>query len=223
MDKILIIEDDVNLAENLYKKLEENNYKAHILKDIENFKKEFYNFMPNLILLDINLGSYNGFELCMNLRKQTKIPILFITGRDSEKSEIEALNIGGDDYIKKPFSMDILLARIDRQLKSQSMENRKSIIYKELELEIDKQIIKNLNSKEVLELSSIEFQLLFYLINKAGEVVDRGELMDYLWENRNYVDPNALNVSLSRLRKSLAEISDENFIESIRGEGIRFC
>lgn len=223
MQRILIIEDDKSLAGNILEQLNLKGYNSKILKNFNCVKEEFYNFSPHLILLDINLGNYNGFEICISLRKITKIPILFITGRDSERSEIEALNIGGDDYIKKPFSIDVLIAKIRRQLEIQSMENRKIISYGKLELEVDKRILKNIETSEILELPTIEFQLLFYLMANSERIVDRGELMDYLWENRNYVDPNALNVNLSRLRKSLSEVSAEHIIESVRGEGLKLC
>lgn len=223
MYNILIIEDDINLANNISDKLEKSGFVPHLLDEYGNLEKQIYDISPNLILLDINLGNYNGIEICMKLRKITNIPILFLTGRDSIEDEIKGLSIGGNDYIKKPFSTDILIARIKRQLENQSMDNRKTLVYKNISLEVDKRIVINTKTDEELELPTVEFQILFYLMTHSETLVKREELMDYLWENRNYIDPNALNVNLSRLRKSLNGITAGDLIESIRGKGLKLC
>ena len=223
MQKILIVEDDYILADTIGDRLENLGYEVYILKEYSRWKEEWNSINPDLILLDINLGEINGLELCVGFRKLTKIPILFITGRDSDENEIQALNLGGDDYIRKPFSIDVLVARIQRHLKTRSLKYRKYISHKSLILEIDKRILKNTETLEEVELPTIEFQMLFYLIARQEEIVSRGELMDYLWESRYYVDQNALNVNLSRLRNRLEEVSMKDCIQSIRGEGLRLC
>ena len=199
METIMIIEDDLKLSNSIGVYLEQNGYKSYVLNDFSLIENDILSVNPNLILLDINLGKHSGYEICMGIRRVSKVPILFITGRDSIEDEVKALKIGGDDYIRKPFSREVLLARIKRQLETHSKENLKLIRYKNLVLEIDKRILRNIDNKKSIELPSIEFQLLFYLFTNSTQIVDRGELMDYLWENRNYVDPNALNVNLSRL------------------------
>mgnify|MGYP000865802464 FL=1 len=188
MQKILIVEDDYILADTIGDRLENLGYEVYILKEYSRWKEEWNSINPDLILLDINLGEINGLELCVGFRKLTKIPILFITGRDSDENEIQALNLGGDDYIRKPFSIDVLVARIQRHLKTRSFEYRKYISHKSLILEIDKRILKNTETLEEVELPTIEFQMLFYLITRQEEIVSRGELMDYFWESRYYVD-----------------------------------
>lgn len=223
MSRIFIIEDDKHLADRLTKVLGVNEYTAAYCLNIEEWEKELEAFHPDVLLLDINLQITNGYVICTTIRQKGHLPIIFITGRDTEEDEIRALNLGGDDYVKKPFSDAILLAHVERQLKSRSFEFRESMEYRELSLKLGKRLAVNSMTDEETELTGMEFQILFYLMGKAEVVVSRGELTDYMWNNRCYVDENALNVNLSRLRGKLAKIHADHMIQSIKGEGLCLC
>ncbi|BBF43777.1 two-component response regulator YvcP [Lachnospiraceae bacterium KM106-2] len=223
MKRIFIIEDDMHLAVKLRSVLEKNNYCAEFCKELNMWKAEFTLFQPDLLLLDINLQGTNGYVICTELRKRTRLPVIFITGRDNEEDEIRALNLGGDDYLRKPFSDALLLAYIGRQLKVHSFEYRDTVRYRNLQLDIAKRIALNNATGDSIELTGMEFQIIFYLVGKAETVVSRGEITDYIWENRCYVDENALNVNLSRLRSKLLKIKCSHLLHSIKGEGLSLC
>lgn len=220
MRKIYVIEDNLHLAEQVVTILLNQGYDARICKDLNNWEEEFDIFLPDLLLLDINLQVTNGYSICSSIRQKHKLPIIFITGRDSEEDEVRALNLGGDDYIRKPFSDAILLAHIDRLMKAHSFSYREQMSYRNLELNLGKRQVKNVDTNQDIELSGMEFQIIFYLMGKAETIVSREELMDYLWTNRLYVDENALNVNLSRLRSKLSHIDADHAIQSVKGEGL---
>lgn len=220
MNRVFIIEDDMHLAERLCNVLKKNNYSASFCKQLSDWNNELAAFQPDLLLLDINLQVTNGYVICAKLRQNERLPVIFITGRDSEEDEIRALNLGGDDYLRKPFSDAFLLAHVERQLKVHSILYRDSIGYRNLTLNLGKRLVINSEIDEEVELSGMEFQILFYLMGKAETVVSRGEITDYLWNNRCYVDENALNVNLSRLRSKLSQISADRMLKSIKGEGL---
>ena len=223
MKRIFIVEDDMHLAINLKTVLEKNNYCAEFCKELNMWSTEFSLFQPDLLLLDINLQVTTGYVICTELRKTSKLPIIFITGRDSEEDEIRALNLGGDEYLRKPFSDALLLAYVARQLKVHSFEYRDEMRYRNLQLDIAKRMVLNNATGDSTELTGMEFQIIFYLMGKAETVVTRGEITDYLWKNRCYVDENALNVNLSRLRSKLSKIECSHFLHSIKGEGLSLC
>lgn len=223
MKRIFIIEDDRHLAANLKTVLKKNSYCAEFCKEVSMWKTEFDLFQPDLLLLDINLQVTTGYRVCKELRQTTRLPVIFITGRDSEEDEIRALNLGGDDYLRKPFSDALLLAYIARQLMVHSFEYRDSMRYRNLQLDIAKRLAQNNDTGDSIELTGMEFQIIFYLMGKAETVVSRGEITDYLWKNRCYVDENALNVNLSRLRSKLSKIQCSQLLHSIKGEGLSLC
>lgn len=223
MKRIFIIEDDMHLATNLRTVLEKNGYSAEFCKELDAWEKEFNHFQPDLLLLDINLQVTNGYVICTELRKKTRLPVIFITGRDCEEDEIRALNLGGDDYLRKPFSDALLLAYVARQLKVHSVFYRDAMRYRNLQLDIAKRLVLNDDTGDSIELTGMEFQIIFYLMGKAETVVSRGEITDYLWKNRCYVDENALNVNLSRLRSKLTKIECNQLLHSIKGEGLSLC
>lgn len=223
MNKIFIIEDDEQLASNLMHALEQNHYQVQTCFVLKNWEQEYLQFNPNLVLLDINLQEIDGFLICTRIRQLSTIPIIFITGRDTEEDEIRALNLGGSDYLKKPFSNDLLLAYVAKQLQNDSPIFKDKVDFSILRLDLGKRQAINLHTNESIDLSGMEFQILFYLIGRPESTVSRNELTDYMWSNRCYIDENALNVNLSRLRGKLSQIALDNMLHSIKGEGLCLC
>lgn len=219
----MVIEDDLELAKSLTEFISKKGYDVCYLREFDNVIECIKKYEPNLILLDINLEEEDGFIACKKIREEYKTPIIFITGRDSDKDEIQAITIGGDDYIRKPFSKEVLLVRIERILISRSYEYMNEIRISNLCLNISKNTIANIENQQSVELSNNEFQILYYLMLHKNEIVQREVLIDYLWDSRLYIDENALNVNISRLRKRLESIGLYNVIRTVRGEGLILC
>ena len=221
MKRILIIEDEVSIKEELSILLDHAGYKAICVEDFSNVIDIFNSTNPDLVLLDINLPENNGFSICMKIRSTSKVPIIFITGRDTSIDELKAFSMGGDDYITKPYNTPILLARISSMLKrsgEQGFENE-VLTHKEVVLNIASCIVKH-NEKSV-ELSKKEMQILHCLIHNKGKYVSRISLIEYLWDYKIYTDDNALSVNITRLRERLKQIGVDDFIQTKRGMGYK--
>ncbi len=222
MYKVFIIEDDWKLANLIKDKLERYDYTAIILKDYSNVRKEFIDVDPHLVLLDINLPNYDGFFWCREIRSISKVPIIFISARFSDMDQVMAIENGGDDYIIKPFSFDLLLAKVKgviRRTYGEYAENNSKDIY-----EIDGvYLYKSQNviqwKDKRIELSKKEFGLLYILISNLNDIVARETLLEELWDDMNFVDDNTLSVNIARLRKRLEEIDIYNAIQTKRGQG----
>ena len=220
MSKILIIEDEELICKELAKLLENNNYEPIILKDFKNALNEILELSPDLILLDINIPFINGETLLQNIRKKTNIPIIMVTSINSETEEALSISYGADDYITKPYNPNILLLRIGAVLKRTKTNyntNGNELIYKELKFDFQKGIIKK-EEKEI-ELTKNEMIIFSYLLTHQNKIVTREELMTALWDNREYVNENALTVNISRLRSKLKEIGYVDAIITRKGLG----
>lgn len=173
---------------------------------------------PKLILLDINLEEISGFDVCREIRKWSDTPILFVTARERDVDELCAMECGGDDYIRKPYSLAILLAKVKRMLqRADSMTEE--IVVGEVHLHIVQAQI--CYREQVLELSKNELKILYFLFRSRGEAVAKDALIEYLWENKFFVDENILNVNLSRLRKRLGDIGLKTLIQTVPKYGYR--
>jgi len=224
MYKIMIIEDDKKLQELIRSHLEKYGYETCTVKDFSNIKKEFINHNPNLVLMDINLPYYDGFYWCREIRTVSKVPMIFISARDSDMDQVMAIENGGDDYITKPFSYDLLLVKIKgviRRVYGEYSENSPAEIFEVdgLYMHINKNIVEY-NGKKI-ELSSKEFLLLYTLLKNVNKIVSREELLEILWNDIDFVDDNTLSVNMTRLRKRLEDIGIINAIETKRGQGYR--
>lgn len=216
MKKIMIVEDDEIIATELYNLLINSNYEALILKDFRNSKEEILNNNVDLILLDINIPFLNGEELLKTIRKESNIPVIMLTSRESEIDEAVSFASGADDYITKPYNPTILLLRISNIFKR--WETVKDIInYRNLTINLSKGTIKN-NEEEII-LTKNENIIFAYLLNNRERIVSRDELMTDLWNNCEYINDNALNVNISRLRSKLKELTNEDLIETRKGMG----
>ena len=228
MQQIMIIEDDPAIREELALLLKNEGYCPLPLEDFTDIVGQVVQSRPDLILLDIGLPGRDGFSLCAALRRSIDAPIIFVTSRDSSLDEIQALSLGGDDYITKPYNIPVLMARIKTALRRQKNTSEADIL--EIKgLEVKKQETANLRlnltkgtvsagSKSIL-LTRNELQILACLMNRPGEIVSRTDLIETLWDNQIYIDDNTLSVNMTRLRSKLEELGLPDLIKTRRGMG----
>ena len=219
MSKILIVEDDEKLSKELKIFLDKNGYDAVILQKFDNAVEDILKENADLILLDINLPYTDGEFICKEIRKTSNVPIIMVTSRDNEMDELISLNYGADQYVTKPYNIQILLAKIVGLLKrnQNAGNNPDKIDCGNFILNTAGRIIENEDKK--IELTKNEYKILEYLVLHRQQVISRDEIMDYLWESEEFVDDNTLNVNIKRLRTKLEELGIINQIETRRGQG----
>lgn len=218
MKKILIIEDDEAIRNELKTFLCRYNYDALVVEKFENIIEEIKKENADLILLDINLLIFDGFYICREIRKNSNVPIIIVTSRDSDIDELMSMNLGADDFITKPYNTQILLARINSVLKRvYSKEVQESMVYKDLVLNLSNGTISYKDN--TLNLTKNEIKILSYLIKNKGKIISRENLMEYLWNDDFFFDDNTLSVNITRLRKKIESIGLKNPIETRRGLG----
>ena len=219
MAKILIIEDDKKLRTELKIFLEKNGYQVSILEEFKNPIENILKENADLILLDINLPYIDGEYICKELRKTSDIPIIIVTSRDNEIDELISLNNGADQYVTKPYNIQILLAKISGLLRrTQNNEiNQNKINCNKFILNISKSLIKNGEKK--IELTKNELKILHFLVLNKGKIVSRDEIMNYLWDSESFIDDNTLTVNMTRLRTKLEELGIKDIIQTKRGQG----
>ena len=220
-EKIMIIEDNRTIRGELCVFFEKNEFTPVETGDfttVEQVVAAVRKVEPKLILLDINLEEISGFDVCREIRKWSGTPILFVTARERDVDELCAMECGGDDYIRKPYSLAILLAKVKRMLqRADSMAEE--MVVGEVHLHIVQAQI--CYREQVLELSKNELKILYFLFRSRGEAVAKDALIEYLWENKFFVDENILNVNLSRLRKRLGDIGLKTLIQTVPKYGYR--
>lgn len=220
--RIFLVEDDPKLAGLLAEELQRFGYKVQVAQDYGRIKEEFLAAHPDLVLLDINLPRFDGYYWCRQVRSLSRVPIVFISARVGDLDQVRALENGGDDYITKPFNMELALAKVRSVLRR---------TYGEYAQAVDPQIIRvgglslnkgrnriSLGATES-ELTSKEFLLLWCLAEQAGHIVDRTQLLEALWDDVDFVDDNTLTVNVARVRRRLAELGLPDAIETKRGQG----
>lgn len=216
--KIFLVEDDKVIAEEIERHLKFWNYEIKIAEDFQNIFDDFKNFHPDLVLMDVSLPFYNGYRWCKIIRKSSKVPILFISAADENLNLIMAMDLGADDYLTKPFELELLQIKI-RALLRRAYEyvETKNIIYKDIRLNCDSMIISRENEER--ELTKNEFKILEILLERPGKVVNRDEIIDKIWQTDSYIDDNTLTVNVMRLRKKLEEINIFDLIKTKKGVG----
>lgn len=219
MKKILIIEDDEVIREELQNFLRKYGYEVNAPVEFNNIIQYVEKENAHLILLDINLPEFDGYYICREMRKTSDVPIIIVTSRDSEVDELISMNLGADDFITKPYNTEILLARITNILKRAygNLKTNNTLNYKDFNLNLSNATV--IYEDKSLELTKNEVKILSYLINNRGNIVKRDSLMEYLWKSDYFVDDSTLTVNINRLRKKLQEIGIENPIETRRGLG----
>ena len=219
MQKIMIIEDTPAIREELALLLENEGYTPLMVTEFTDVPSQAVRERPDLILLDIGLPGKDGFSLCAALRKAIPAPVIFVTSRGAGVDEVRALSLGGDDYITKPYSVPVLLARIKAVLRRSSGDLEPADILEAggLHLSLRKGVV-SANGK-IAELTRNELQMLVCLMSHAGQIVSRADLIDTLWDNQIYIDDNTLSVNMTRLRGKLTEIGLPDAIKTRRGMG----
>ena len=217
MKKILIIEDDESVRGELEELLSNAGYEVLALEDYTNMLEDILMIRPDLVLLDINIPYMNGEMLLKTLRKESDIPVIMVTSKNTEIDEVLSMSYGADDYITKPYNPTILLLRIGAVLKRGEKNITDVILYHDLSIEIKKGIVKK-GSEEIV-LTKNEMIIFLYLYERMGSIVTRDELMTELWNNDEYINDNALTVNISRLRSKLRELGVEDTIETRKGLG----
>lgn len=216
MKKILIVEDEAKIREELKIFLENNGYTVDTISEFTDVIEKIKIQDAELILLDINLPNTNGQYICKELRKTSNTPIIMITSKNTEIDELISLNYGADDYITKPFNLQILLARIERIL-NRKYNSTSNVEYKNFVLDLSKSAI--IKDNDTIDLSKNEFKILHYLLINKGNIVSRDKLIDYLWENNEFIDDNTLTVNVSRIKNKLELIGYGDIIITKRGQG----
>lgn len=223
--KIFIVEDDRKIAQLLADTLEKYQYEVAIIQDFDQVVEEVVAFDPHLILLDINLPSYDGYYWCRQLRQHTTVPVLFISARSGEMDQVFALENGGDDFITKPFHYEIVLAKIRSHIRRTYGEyaiNQSERIIKQGQLQLFIERMELVKGEEKIPLQKKECAILHLLMEEAPKVVTRESLLEELWDDQSFVDENTLNVNVARVRKKLQEYHILSQIETVRGAGYRF-
>lgn len=219
MYKIFIVEDDEAMANAMKVQLESWDMAVSCARDFRNIISEFTAFDPHLVLLDIMLPFYNGYHWCSELRKISNVPVIFISSASDNMNIVMAMNMGGDDFIAKPFDVNVWMAKI------QAVLRRTYDLAGKIPVLEHKGAILNLNDTTLvygeyrLELTRNEFRMLETLMENKGKVVSRETLMTRLWEIDSYVEENTLTVNMTRLRKKLEGIGLVDFIKTKVGSG----
>lgn len=216
-----MVEDDEIIARSIREHLQAWNYDVCCVEDFSNVVAEFVRFDPQLVLMDITLPFFNGYHWCSEIRKISKVPVIFLSSAADNMNIVMAVNMGADDFIPKPFDLEVLTVKIQAMLRrSYDFAGTGSMLE-------HKGAILNLNEttltyqEQKIELTKNEFRILEILMENKEKVVSRETLMTKIWESDNYVDENTLSVNVNRLRKKLEALGLEEFILTKKGIGYR--
>ena len=219
MYKVLIVEDDFVIAGSMKDFLAGWGLEAEYLREFSHVLESFVEYQPHLVLLDISLPYFTGFHWCGEIRKLSKVPIIFISSADDNMNIVMAMNMGADDFIAKPFDLNVLVAKVQALLRrTYSFGGQVNAIE-------HKGAILNLNDATVrfedkkAELTKNEYRILQTLLESKGKAVPRDEIIQRLWESESFIDDNTLTVNVTRLRKKLEELGLDDFIKTKKGVG----
>ena len=215
--KILIIEDDQIIQTELQVLLNGNGYEASAVTDFTSVMQAVKNTHPYLILLDIKLPQESGYSICSQIRSFSNVPIIFVTSRDTNADELKSIQVGGIDFITKPYDTLILLEKIKRALQLSNPSNFRELVKKDCTLDLHLSILKY--QEQSIELTRNEFRILYYFFMNEDKVISKEELLEKLWNDKYYIDENVLLVNMARLKKKMKEIGIVHLLENIRGKG----
>lgn len=221
MYKIFIVEDDEMIAAGLKRHLENWGYAVECAQDLGNVMPEFVRAAPQLVLMDIKLPFYNGYHWCSEIRKISKIPVIFLSSAADNMNIVMAVNMGGDDFIAKPFDLDVLTVKIQAMLRRSYDFVSQSVVLEHRGAMLNLTEAVLVYGSEKLELTKNELRILQVLMENKEKVVARDTLMTKLWESDSYVDENTLSVNVNRLRKKLESAGLSDFIQTKKGIGYR--
>lgn len=219
MYNIFIVEDDRTIAGAMKKHIEAWGFNARCAEDFRNIMEEFADFNPQLVLLDISLPFFNGYHWCSEMRRVSKVPIVFISSASDNMNIVMAMNMGGDDFIAKPFDLDVLTAKVQAILRRTYDFAGQTGIIEHRGAILNTQDASITYQGRTIDLSKNEYRILLTLLDNKGKVVSRETLMERLWSTDSFVDENTLTVNITRLRRKLAEAGLEDFITTRKGMG----
>lgn len=224
MEKIMIVEDDLKIADYLQTYIEKYGYDVLKADDFENLMDVFRKFQPDLVLLDINLPRFDGFYWCRQIRLESICPVIFISARTGEMDQVMALENGGDDFITKPFHPDVVMAKIRSQLRraygEYAAKGNERILQKD-GLKLLPERLELRFQDDTVSLTKKEADIIETLMNRHPRVSGREDLLEKLWDDQVYVDENTLNVNITRVRKKFLELGITGAVETVRGAGYR--
>ncbi|MDF2557969.1 MAG: DNA-binding response regulator [Bacillales bacterium] len=219
MYKILIVEDDLIIAKAVKSHIESWGYEAECVTDFKDVLAVFASYNPQLVLLDITLPFFNGYHWCQEIRKVSKTPIIFISSASDNMNIVMAMNMGGDDFIAKPFDLNVLTAKVQALLRrTYDFTGQTNLLEHNGAILNTSDSTLNFNNRK-MELSKNELKILQVLLENKGKTVSRETIMTRLWETDSYIDDNTLTVNMTRLRKKLQEIGLSDFITTKKGLG----
>ena len=219
MYRILIIEDDRTIANVLAEHLRTWDYEVHCVTNFKNVMEDFREYEPQLVLLDIVLPLFNGFHWCQEIRKISKVPIIFLSSANDNMNIVMAINMGGDDFITKPYDLNVVVAKVQALLRRtyDFTDNTSTIEHNGGVLNLNDQTFMYNNNK--VELTKNEYRILQCLLENVGKVVSRDSIMEKLWEDEAFVDDNTLTVNVTRLRRKLEDAGVSDYIRTKKGVG----
>lgn len=217
--RLLVVEDDEVIAEQIGNYLAKWGYEVTAVRDFQNVMAEFAAVQPHLVLMDVGLPFYNGHYWCAQIRQVSQVPIIFVSSAADNMSIVMAVNMGGDDFVTKPFEPEVLAAKVQALLRrTYAFREQTSVMeYKGMLLDLSGTAL--LADGARLELTKNEFRILQLLFEKAGQTVSRESIMKRLWDNDCFVDDNTLTVNMTRLRKKLETLGRGELIQTRKGMG----
>ena len=217
MANIFLLEDDKILSKGISIALKKDEHMVTAvygyLEALQQYQKQKY----DLFLLDINLPYENGYEVCRKIKQVMPVPIIFVTSRDTNADELKSIQVGGIDFITKPYDTLILLEKIKRALQLSNPNNFRELVKKDCTLDLHLSILKY--QEQSIELTRNEFRILYYFFMNEDKVISKEELLEKLWNDKYYIDENVLLVNMTRLKKKMKEIGIVHLVENIRGKG----
>ena len=219
MYKILIIEDDPVIAKTMKSHIQSWGYETECVRDFKNVMSQFVSFDPSLVLIDISLPFFNGYHWCTEIRKVSKVPVIFVSSTSDNMNIVMAVNMGADDFIAKPFDLNVLMAKV------QALLRRTYDFAGQTHLLEHKGVILNLNDTTLtyvgkkVDLTKNDYKIMQILLENKGKTVSRDQIMARLWETDSFIDDNTLTVNVTRLRRKLEEAGLKDFIVTKKGMG----
>lgn len=218
MYRIMVIEDNEKIRNELCDFLSKNGYEAIGPDDFEHILESIQAEKPDLLLLDLNLPVYDGHYICREVRKNSNLPIIIVTSRDSDMDELISMNLGADDFVTKPYNLQILLARLSRVLqRSYEHTSSNTLNIHDISLDISKSTLSYQGNS--VDLTKNELRIMHCLFQNKNKIVSRNELMQHMWDCDLFVDDNTLTVNINRLRKKLEYLRLDDLIQTKRGMG----
>ena len=219
MYRIFIVEDDPTMANAMKEKIESWGNEARLVEHFQNVMTEFTAYDPHLVLMDIMLPFFNGYHWCTQIRQVSQVPVVFLSSASDNMNIVMAMNMGGDEFVEKPFDLSVVTAKV------QAVLRRAYAFRGTMDVLEHAGVMLNVNDATVtcgsqsVELTKNEFRILKLLMENSGRIVSRENLITRLWESDEFIDDNTLTVNVARLRKKLEEIGAENWIQTKKGIG----